>query len=565
MSNDPRPAMVERLAGSKPFDLVVIGGGATGLGVAVDAAARGLSVALFEADDFAKGTSSRATKLLHGGVRYLAQGNIALVREALHERGTVLRNAPHLAQPLAFVMPLYGARGAWIDRWFYGAGLKAYDWLAAREGLANTEHLDRARTVAALPGIRRDRLVGGIRYWDGQFDDARLALALARTAEDLGTVVLNRCRVTGLLRQATGNRRVAGVVVDELERGRRLEVGARCVVNATGVWVDAVRRLDDPTSRALVSPSQGIHLVVDSDFLPGDQALLIPRTGDGRVLFAVPWLGKVVLGTTDTPRDDLALEPRALDEEIAFVLDESARYLDRAPRLMDVRSIWGGLRPLVRHGDEAVAVTKALSREHTVLVSPSGLVTVTGGKWTTYRAMAEDVLEICMTRAGLPVRPAGRTRHLPLHGAGPRAAGATDPDPLSQGNPTARPYGTDAAAVEALPGAGRWLAPGLSEAMVRFAVRHEFARQVEDVLARRNRLLFLDARAAADAAPAVAAVMADELGPAFAAAASTQAFIALAHQYLPAAAAATATTGGPPAMSAALETGAPATDGIVST
>jgi glycerol-3-phosphate dehydrogenase len=555
MSNDPRPALVERLAGSPPFDLVVIGGGATGLGVAVDAAARGLSVALFEADDFAKGTSSRATKLLHGGVRYLAQGNIGLVREALQERGTVLRNAPHLAHPLAFVMPLYGARGAWIDRWFYGAGLKAYDWLAAREGLADTEHLGRARTAAAVPGVRRDRLVGGIRYWDGQFDDARLALALARTAEDLGTVVLNRCRVTGLLRQATGHGRVAGVVVEELERGHRFEVGARCVVNATGVWVDAVRRLDDPGSRKLVSPSQGIHLVVDSDFLPGDQALLIPRTGDGRVLFAVPWLGKVVLGTTDTPREDLALEPRPLAEEIAFVLNEASRYLERAPQLADVRSLWGGLRPLVRPGDEAVAVTKSLSREHTVLVSPTGLVTVTGGKWTTYRAMAEDVLEICMTRAGLPTRPAGRTRNLPLHGAGPGAMGAGKPDP----------YGSDGAAVAALPGAGRWLAPGLSEAMVRFAVRHEFARQVEDVLARRNRLLFLDARAAAAAAPAVAAVMADELGPGFAAAASTQAFIALAHQYLPQAVARMAPAGDPPATGPAHETGAPATHGIAST
>ena len=259
MSNDPRPALFDRLRAARDFDLVVIGGGATGLGVAVDAAARGLTVALFEAEDFAKGTSSRATKLLHGGVRYLAQGNLGLVREALHERGTVLRNAPHVARPMAFVMPLFGIRGAWIDRWFFGLGLRIYDWLAAREGLGDTEYLGIADTVAAVPGVRRDGLRGGIRYWDGQFDDARLAVALARTAEDLGALVVNRCRVTGLLHDAARHR-IRGVRIRDAERGEELEIAARCVVNATGVWVDAVRRLDDPRSRGSFPRARGSTL-----------------------------------------------------------------------------------------------------------------------------------------------------------------------------------------------------------------------------------------------------------------------------------------------------------------
>ena len=558
MSTDPRARQFDRLDERARFDLVVIGGGATGLGVAVDAAARGLSVALFERQDFAKGTSSRATKLLHGGVRYLAQGNIALVREALRERGTILHNAPHLSRALAFVMPLYGRRGGWFERWFYGAGLKAYDLLAGRQALAGARHLDRREALAALPGVRPDGLAGAIQYWDGQFDDARLALALARTAEDLGAVVLNHCPVVGLIHDgadgADGNvdndgaggasGRVAGVRITDALSGRRREVSAGTVVNATGVWVDALRHLDEPEAAPMVSPSQGIHLVVDRDFLPGDAAMLVPRTADGRVLFAVPWHGKVLLGTTDTPRADLPIEPQPLAGEIDFVLGESARYLARPPRLADVRSCWVGLRPLVRSAGKQAEATRRISREHAVVVSDNGLVTVTGGKWTTYRAMAEDVLEVCMARAGLPPRPAGATRNLRLHGA-PSLEVATQPmqrDPaatlgLAAIDPAERAampsYGTDAPRVAALPGADRRIAPGLTEAMVRYAVRHEYARDIEDVLARRSRLLFLDARAAADAAEAVAAILGDELGPAFDATAAVSAFRLLARHYLP--------------------------------
>jgi glycerol-3-phosphate dehydrogenase len=515
-----RPALIARLSEDRRYDIAVVGGGATGLGVALDAAARGLSVVLVESDDFAKGTSSRATKLVHGGVRYLAQGNIALVREALHERATLLANAPHLAQPLPFVMPSYNL---W-DTPFYGVGLKVYDALAGKAGLGATEVLGRKRTEALLPGVRPDGLRGGVKYWDGQFDDARLALALARTAAERGALVVNYCAAVELVHE---DGKVAGLVCEDRETGRRFALRAGCVVNATGVWVDALRQQDGAATGkpvgAMVAPSQGVHLVVDREFLPGGHALLVPKTADGRVLFAVPWLGKVILGTTDTPRDDLDREPLAFEDEIAFILRESARYLRRAPAREDVRSIWVGLRPLVRPQDGDGGNTKAISREHTVLVSPSGLVTVTGGKWTTYRAMAEDVLSRCAASGLVPARPAGATVGLPLVGA--PAPGAPLPPLSDAAGPHA--YGTEAALVASLPGAGAELAPGLTEAMVRFAARFEYARSVEDMLARRNRLLFLDARLAARIAPRVADILREETGrdPAL------QDFEALAGQY----------------------------------
>ncbi|MFT3813515.1 MAG: glycerol-3-phosphate dehydrogenase/oxidase [Acidovorax sp.] len=513
----PRAALLARLSEPVTYDLAVIGGGATGLGVALDAAARGFRVVLVESHDFAKGTSSRATKLVHGGVRYLAQGNIALVREALHERTTLLRNAPHLAQPLAFVMPAYRC---W-ETPFYGLGLKAYDALAGAAGLGATEFLSRTRTLQYLPTARAEGLKGGVKYWDGQFDDARLALALARTAAAHGALLVNHCPARELLHEGG---KVAGLVCEDAETGRRYPLHARAVVNATGVWVDELRAQDGAATghdaRPIVAPSQGVHIVVDRDFLPTDHALLVPKTQDGRVLFAVPWLGKLILGTTDTPRQDVVREPRALREEVAFILGESARYLRRAPGVADVRSIWVGLRPLVKP-DHASGGTKTISREHTVLVSASGLVTVTGGKWTTYRAMAEDVLNHCANAGLLPQRPSA-TQHLPLVGAPGckvrRGINAT-PGPHS--------YGSEAGAVRALPGAEAWLAEGLSEAMVRFAARHEYARTVEDMLARRSRLLFLDARQAAAVAPRVAAILQEELGCEVA----LQEFLALAEQY----------------------------------
>jgi glycerol-3-phosphate dehydrogenase len=500
-----RQDLLERLAQPGTWDLVVVGGGATGLGVALDAAARGLRVVLLESHDFAKGTSSRATKLVHGGVRYLAQGNIGLVREALHERTTLLRNAPHLAQPLPFVLPAYGL---W-ELPFYGTGLMLYDGLAGVAGLGRTQFLSRRQTLTCLPTARTEGLKGGIKYWDGQFDDARLALALARTAAARGALVVNYCAVTRLLHEQG---RLAGVVCRDAESGREFTLQTRCVVNATGVWVDELRRQDAQAIgrpvQPLVAPSQGVHVVVDRDFLPGQHALMVPKTTDGRVLFGVPWLGKVILGTTDTPRKDIPREPRPFREELDFILGESARYLVRAPGAGDIRSVWVGLRPLVRpvgNGDEP---TKALSREHTVLTSRSGLVTVTGGKWTTYRAMAEDVLQKCSEAGLLPPAAPGVTTHLPLVGAPGPGGSAT---PLSAA-PGLHLYGTEAGQVASIPGEQRHLGGGLTTAMVRFAARHEYARTVEDMLARRFRLLFLDARMAGELAAEVGAILREETG-----------------------------------------------------
>ena len=515
-----RAALFSALAGLGQVDLAVIGGGATGLGVALDAALRGLSVVLLESCDFAKGTSSRATKLVHGGVRYLAQGDISLVREALHERATLLRNAPHLARPLAFVMPSYKC---W-ETPFYGIGLKVYDALAGSAGLGSTQFLGAAGTRACVPGVRDQGLKGGVKYWDGQFDDARLALALARSAAAQGALLINYCPVTGLVHEEG---RLAGLRCKDAETGQSYTVRARCVVNATGVWVDEIRRQDgEATGRAarpMVAPSQGVHLVVDSEFFPGDHALLVPKTQDGRVLFAVPWLGKVILGTTDTPRTDLLREPTPFASEVQFILSEAGKYLRRAPRREDVRSVWVGLRPLVRNTGDEEGETKKISREHTVLTSASGLVTVTGGKWTTYRAMAEDVLAKCVQDRLLPSLPPSRTADFPLVGA--PSDGSARRSISAMPGPGA--YGTEAPLLRELPGGETELAPGLTEGMVRFAARYEYARTVEDMLARRSRLLFLDARQAAALAPRVAEILAEELGcdP------GLDAFLALAEQY----------------------------------
>ena len=500
-----REELLARLGSAGTWDLAVVGGGATGLGVALDAAARGFRVVLVEANDFAKGTSSRATKLVHGGVRYLAQGNIALVREALHERTTLLRNAPHLAQPLAFVMPSYKM---W-ETPFYGMGLKMYDALAGKAGLGATEFLSSKQTLACLPTARPEGLKGGVKYWDGQFDDARLALALARTAASRGALLVNYCSATGLVHEQG---KVAGVHCRDVESGRAFTLKARCVVNATGVWVDQLRQQDGQAIgrqvKPMVAPSQGVHVVVDREFLPGDHALMVPKTADGRVLFGVPWLGKLILGTTDTPRGDLPLEPRPFKAELEFILSESARYLARAPQVADIRSLWVGLRPLVKPQGEEGEETKGLSREHTVLLSRSGLVTVTGGKWTTYRAMAEDVLEKCFAGRLLPRASAGVTANLPLIGA----EGHAGPAVSISAAPGPHMYGGEAAQVRALPGHKHQLGGGLTEAMVRFAVRHEYARTVEDVLARRIRLLFLDAKLAGQMAAEVGAILLQETG-----------------------------------------------------
>lgn len=507
-----RDTLLKTLSDNACWDVIVIGGGATGLGSAVDAAARGYRTLLIEGEDFAKGTSSKATKLVHGGVRYLAQGNISLVREALHERGLLNRNAPHLVWPLGFVVPAYGM----FDQPFYGVGLKMYDMLAGKLNLSPSRWLSKTETLAAAstiaPTVGGRSLRGGNLYYDGQFDDARLAIALMRTLFDLGGTAVNYMRVTSLLHGAGTHHSkstVEGVVVKDALSGCEYAVHGRCVINATGVWVDSVRRMDDDQAKTMVAPSQGVHLTLPRDFLPGDKAILIPKTDDGRVLFVVPWNGHTIVGTTDTPRSDLPLDPNASDADIDFILQTASRYLSRKPTRADVTSVWAGLRPLVKATGETA--TKTLSREHTIVVSNKGLVTVTGGKWTTYRKMAQDVIDTAIQHQLLP-QAFCRTEDLPLHGAGTRdqlKTGASAP----HGTPDSY-YGTDLSTVRALPGIDHMLvnASGLTEAHVRFAARHELARSAEDVLARRNRALFLDSEAALLAAPDVARILAEELG-----------------------------------------------------
>lgn len=484
----------------EPWDLVVIGGGATGLGTALEAATRGYRTLLLERDDFAKGTSSRSTKLVHGGVRYLAQGNIGLVREALRERGLLRQNAPHLVHDLGFVIPAY----RWSDKGFYGVGMKVYDLLAGRLGFGASRFLDTGAALARTPTLRRKGLRGGVLYHDGQFDDARLAVTLLVTLLDQGGTALNYVSVVGLLKEKKG--RVAGVVARDGETGETFEVPARAVVNATGVFVDAVRRLDEPGTPDMLSPSQGVHLVVDKRFQPGDAAVMIPKTEDGRVLFAVPWHGKVVLGTTDTPVEHVSAEPRALEEEIGFILRTAGQYLEDPPRRADVRSVYVGQRPLVKAETtktDGVGSTAALSRDHVIRISRSGLLTITGGKWTTYRKMGEDAVDRAAVIGSLPAKPS-RTAGLRLRGWTDRPATGDFLDV----------YGADADAVRTLPGADRPLHPDLpfTEAEVRWAARQELARTVEDVLSRRTRALLLDARASAAAAPTVAAILMEEFG-----------------------------------------------------
>lgn len=491
-----RESSLASLRDKREWDLLIIGGGASGLGAAVDAAARGYRTLLVEARDFASGTSSCSTKLIHGGVRYLRQGDFALVRNALRERSHLLANAAHLVHPLAFVIPAWRS----LDRIVYGAGLKLYDLLSGGHALAASSSLSRQAVIDALPGLRRTGLCGGIRYWDGQFDDARLAITLMRTASELGAACLNYLPAVRLLK--AGGRTV-GALLRDTESGEEFEIAARVVINATGVHADSVRQLDEPGTAPLLTPSQGIHLVVDADFLPGQQALLIPETEDGRVMFAIPWQGKLLLGTTDTPRPELQQldDPQPLAEEIDFLLRTAAGVLSRPPTRADIRSAFAGLRPLIHPDNTDEKNTSALSREHAVLVSASGLITVAGGKWTTYRLMAEQVVDRAAEVGGLPSEPC-TTRLLKLHGC-----------PTKPGSDV---YGTDAPLLATLPGHDRPLHPALpyTEAMVRFALRHEAARTIEDVLARRTRALFHDAAAAEASITRVAEILAEELKPA---------------------------------------------------
>lgn len=490
----------------EPWDIAVIGGGATGVGVAVDAASRGLSAVLVEAHDFGKGTSSRSTKLVHGGVRYLEQGNVALVMSALKERGMLRQNAPHLVHDLAFVVPNY----SWWEAPFYGIGLKLYDLLAGKYGFGTSKLLSRDETLERLPDLEPEELRGGVVYYDGQFDDARLLIHLAMTAVDHGATVLNYCPATALSRDPEGY--VNGLTARDAETGEEFQIPARIVVNATGVFTDSIRRMADPQAETLVVTSQGIHLVFDRSFLKGETALMVPRTSDGRVLFVIPWHGHAVAGTTDTPVDAPSLEPRALEEEIEFVLETAGQYLTRRPTRADVLSVYVGLRPLVKGEGK----TSTLSRDHVIHVDGSGLLTITGGKWTTYRHMAEDCVDHAITLGKLRDEPC-RTRNLHIHGYA-EAARNGDAEGVRAPYDPLRVYGSDAEAIRAMAAENPDLAAPLDPelpyigAEIAWGARSEMARKLEDALARRTRALFLNARSAQAMAQKAAQIMAKELG-----------------------------------------------------
>lgn len=480
------------------YDVLIIGGGATGLGIAVDAATRGYKTALIEAGDFAQATSSRSTKLVHGGVRYLASGQIHLVYEALHERAVMMRNAPHLVKAQPFITPAYH----WFELPYYGVGLKAYDVMSGKSSMGPTSFLSRKETLARIPGLAEKNLKGGILYHDGQFDDARLALALARTAEDNGAVVLNYVRSESLLKD---NGKVSGAVIRDLETGLEITVHAKVVINATGIFVDDIRRQDDREIPRLLSVSRGTHIVVGAEVLGGKDAIMVPKTDDGRIIFAIPWLGKVVIGTTDIAVPTAEMEPGHQPSEIAFLLETINPFLKMKIDEKDILSIFSGLRPLVTGAGKT---TSKLSREHHIDASASGLITVAGGKWTTYRRMAEDTLSFAIQRRMLPGKLC-RTRTTKLRGA-------TNDNAIESGSLSR--YGDDAQQVKSLFTENPALAARIDTALpftlaeVVYAVRHEMARTIEDVLSRRTRALFLDAEAARRAAPAVAKTMALELG-----------------------------------------------------
>ena len=503
-----------------PWDLIVIGGGATGVGCAVDAAARGYDVLLLERSDFGKGTSSRSTKLVHGGVRYLAQGNLPLVREALKERGILRATAPHLVHNTGFVVPCYSL---W-QKFYYGTGLKIYGLLSGKYGFGRSKILSREETLERLPNVRQEGLTGGVLYFDGQFDDTRLLINLVTTAHEQGAALLNYASVFSLEKDETG--RITGVNFEDRLDGTVTEARARVVINATGAFCDDLRKMSDPGAKNIVTPSQGIHLVFDRSFLPGDDALMIPKTSDGRVLFAIPWHGHVVVGTTDTPIGKIDEEPRALEEEIEFVLETAGNYLARNPRRGDILSVFTGIRPLVKSGD--AKSTAALSRGHTIEIDDAGLLTITGGKWTTYRTMAEDAVNQAMKLGGLDER-VSKTESLRVHGFS--EAGETGDLAV---------YGTDAEKIRNImredPALAKKLHPDLSylAAEIVWAVRFEMAQTLEDALARRTRALFLNARAAIEMAPDVARIMAKELGKTDEwAAQQVEEFEALAAGYLP--------------------------------
>ncbi len=498
MKKFTREKMLDSVSGfNAEWDIIIIGGGATGAGVAIDSSLRGFKTLLLEQSDFGKGTSSRSTKLIHGGVRYLQQGNFSLVMEALKERGILYKNAPHLVHNLKFIVPRYD----WWEGTFYGVGLKLYDMMAGKFGFGDSKLLSKEETVGLIPTIETNGLRGGVIYYDGQFDDSRLLINLMQTAADNGATVLNYFKVINLLKT---NNLIAGVAVKDIESGKEYEIKSKVVINATGVFSDEIRRIDDPACTELVEPSRGTHIVLDKSFLPGDSAVMVPHTDDGRILFAIPWHNKVLVGTTDIPVNNPELDPIASEDEIEFLLHHAARYLTKDPSRNDILSVFSGLRPLVKSGDNEN--TAAISREHTINISRGGLITIAGGKWTTYRKMAEDTVDQAILLAGFEQKKS-QTENFKIHGY-------TLENPV---NSELKIYGSDSIRVQMICNLNKMyelIHPKLNicKGEVIWSVRNEMARTVEDFLARRRRALFLDAQASIEAAPIVAKLMAKELG-----------------------------------------------------
>ena len=495
-----RDEMISRLEDrSTPWDIVVIGGGATGVGIAVDAASRGYDILLLEQHDFGKGTSSRSTKLIHGGVRYLQQGNITLVMEALRERGILRNNAPHLVHDLAFVVPNYD----WWEAPFYGIGLKVYDMLAGKFGFGTSKLLSKDETLERIPTIKPEGLRGGTIYYDGQFDDARLLINLARTASHQGAALINYAPVTAITKDANGF--VDGVICTELEGQKEYTIKSKVVINATGPFSDNILQMDNPEEPNMIAPSQGVHIVLDKAFLPGKSAIMVPHTRDGRVMFAIPYLGTTLVGTTDTPITKVSLEPIPLAQEIDFLLETAGQYLDKTPSREDILSVFTGIRPLVKIEEEKN--TAKLSRDHYIHISNSGLLTIAGGKWTTYRQMAKLCVNHAVSLANLDFKPCV-TKDLNIHGYHKSTEKFGD----------FAIYGSDAPPIldmmRADPSKKEKIHPSLTsrKAEIVWATRFESARTIEDVLARRTRCLLLNAKAAKEAAPVVADIMAKELG-----------------------------------------------------
>lgn len=493
-----REKQMENIRNTKKWDIIIIGGGATGLGIAVDSATRGYKTLLLEKGDFAQGTSSRSTKLVHGGVRYLQQGNISLVLEALKERGLLIKNAPHLVKNLSFVVPNYD----WWEGPFYGIGMKLYDMLAGDLGIAPSKWLSKEETIEKIPTVEPDGLRGGVIYYDGQFDDARLAISLAHTAFDQGATVLNYCPVKKLIKE---NHLTSGVIAQDTQSGEKFKIKAKVVINATGVFSDDIRRMDDVKSKPITVPSQGVHIVLDKSFLPGQSAIMVPHTDDGRVLFAVPWHNCVIIGTTDTPINEVDVEPVPFQDEIDFLLTHASRYLTKDPEPKDVLSIFAGIRPLVKSSDDSDTAT--LSRDHSIFISRSGLLTIAGGKWTTYRKMAEDAVNEAAALAGL-ITQSCITEGLNLHGF--KKANVSENH--------LQLYGTDESKIEDIIKENPEYIDKLHQdlpyikAEIIWAVRNEMAINLIDVLARRTRSLILNAKAAIEIAPNIASMIADELG-----------------------------------------------------